>query len=679
MVWRIGAAPAAASVGCGLRVDFLAGEQCAKSVSQPSFRGGAAPAPAPASLSSSSLSSFGGGRKQRMRVQEVLVGVARYRPSFRDQQQQRQKLHPNCFLSQMLTPRATTLCSSSGQVVSCANAFINARNLSSNCQLRRDRKQGYGHGAILRQGERILGPRGLGQCGALVVGGSGNWSSVKGCRWKQQQKRSRIRVRGAAGDGDDKESGASVTTEEKEPEAKEVNQLVDSTPSSSSSGSPPPGDGEELPIQLLPHAFSFVELIGPEKVDPEDIKILKEKVFGYTSFWITGQEPFGDLGEGVLLLGNLRGNRDEVFAKLQRGLKEKMGNKYDMFMVEEPNAEDEDPRGGPRVSFVLLRQEVSDTGPTTLWQYIVAIILFVLTGGTCLELGISSQLSRLPPEVVQYITNPETTVPPDLQVLVPYVDSALPLAYGVFGVQLFHELGHRLAAAPRNVKLGIPYFIPNITLGSFGAITQFKSICPDRTSKFDVSMAGPLAGGLLSLAMFGVGLILSTNPEASSQVVQVPSLLLQGSLLLGLVTRGALGYTALHATTVSIHPLVIAGWCGLTTTAFNLLPVGCLDGGRAIQAALGKTALNISGLITYLLLGLGALGGPLSLPWGLYIIIAQRSPEKPCLNDVSDVGSWRKGSLLLISLLVIATLLPVWDELAEELGIGIVNTLQVMD
>ncbi|KAL2610797.1 hypothetical protein R1flu_022489 [Riccia fluitans] len=601
-----------------------------------------------------------------MRVQEVFVGAARYPNSFC---YQHHKKHKGRFLSQMLTLRATTVCSSD-KVLSSTNALINARQSSSNCHIK---CRSPVRALLPAKDGGIPGPKGLGGMGSLVV------ARMKfGCGWKEHQGRNwRFRVRSAAGDGDDSEKGTSVTTEEKEPEAKGVNQVADSTPTSSGNSST--GDGEELPAQLLPHAFSFVELIGPEKVDQEDIKTLKDKVFGYTTFWITGQEPFGDLGEGVLLLGNLRGNREEVFSQLQRRLKETMGNKYDMFMVEEPNAEDEDPRGGPRVSFVLLRKEVSDPGPTTLWQYILAIILFLLTGATCLELGISSQLSRLPPEVVQYITNPETTVPPDLQVLVPYVDSALPLAYGVFGVQLFHELGHRLAAAPRNVKLGIPYFIPNITLGSFGAITQFKSIVPDRTSKFDVSMAGPLAGGLLSLAMFAVGLILSTNPEASSQVVQVPSLLLQGSLLLGLVTRGALGYTALHATTVSIHPLVIAGWCGLTTTAFNLLPVGCMDGGRAIQAALGKTALNISGVITYLLLGLGVLGGPLSLPWGLYIIIAQRTPEKPCLNDVSDVGSWRKGSLLLISLLVIATLLPVWDELAEELGIGIVNTLQVLD
>jgi hypothetical protein len=34
------------------------------------------------------------------------------------------------------------------------------------------------------------------------------------------------------------------------------------------------------------------------------------------------------------------------------------------------------------------------------------------------------------------------------------------------------EVGHFLAAFPKNVKLGIPFFIPNFTLGTFGAITQ---------------------------------------------------------------------------------------------------------------------------------------------------------------------------------------------------------------
>ncbi|KAH7675235.1 Peptidase M50 domain-containing protein [Dioscorea alata] len=374
-------------------------------------------------------------------------------------------------------------------------------------------------------------------------------------------------------------------------------------------------------------SFKLMELLGPEKVDPSDVKLIKDKLFGYATFWLTREEPFGDLGEGILFLGNLRGKKEEVFAKLQRLLTEVTGNKYNLFMVEEPNSEGPDPRGGPRVSFGLLRKEVSEPGPTTLWQYVIALLLFVLTIGSCVELGIASQ-----------------------------------------------EVGHFLAAFPKKVKLSIPYFIPNITLGSFGAITQFKSILPDRRTMVDISMAGPLAGAVLSFSMFFVGLLLSSNPVAAGDLVQVPSMLFQGSLLLGLISRATLGYTAMHAATVSIHPLVIAGWCGLTTSAFNMLPVGCLDGGRAIQGAFGKNALFGFGLTTYSLLGFGVLGGPLSLPWGLYVLICQRTPEKPCLNDVSEVGGWRRTAVTIAVFLVVLTLLPLWDELAEELGVGLVTS-----
>ncbi|KAL7225752.1 hypothetical protein ACSBR1_021002 [Camellia fascicularis] len=386
-------------------------------------------------------------------------------------------------------------------------------------------------------------------------------------------------------------------------------------------------------------SFKLMELLGPEKVDPADVKLIKKKLFGYSTFWVTKEEPFGDLGEGILFLGNLRGKREEVFSKLQNQLAELMGNKYNLFMVEEPNSEGPDPRGGPRVSFGMLRKEVSEPGPTTLWQYVIALLLFVLTIGSSVELGIASQINRLPPEVVKYFTDPNAIEPPDMQLLFPFVESALPLAYGVLGVQLFH----------------------------------FKSILPDRKTKVDISLAGPFAGATLSFSMFAVGLLLSSNPNAAGDLVQVPSMLFQGSLLLGLISRATLGYAAMHTATIWVHPLVIAGWCGLTTSAFNMLPVGCLDGGRAIQGAFGKNALIGFGLTTYTLLGLGVLGGPLSLPWGLYVLICQRAPEKPCLNDVTEVGTWRRTVLTVAIFLVVLTLLPVWDELAEELGIGLVT------
>ena len=62
----------------------------------------------------------------------------------------------------------------------------------------------------------------------------------------------------------------------------------------------------------------------------------------------------------------------------------------------------------------------------------------------------------------------------------------------IFFKQIYlQELGHFLAAVPKKVKLSIPYFIPNITLGSFGAITQVVF--------FILSSSGSLSLLLISL------------------------------------------------------------------------------------------------------------------------------------------------------------------------------------
>jgi hypothetical protein len=57
------------------------------------------------------------------------------------------------------------------------------------------------------------------------------------------------------------------------------------------------------------------------------------------------------------------------------------------------------------------------------------------------------------------------------------------------------------------------------------------------------------------------------------------------------------------------------------------------------------------------------------------LMFSQRSPEKPCLNDVTEVGTWRQTFVGVAIFLAVLTLLPVWDELADELGIGLVTTL----
>lgn len=43
-----------------------------------------------------------------------------------------------------------------------------------------------------------------------------------------------------------------------------------------------------------------------------------------------------------------------------------------------------------------------------------------------------------------------------------YLSSAIPIAVSVVGVNFMHELGHRIAAFVRKVKLGPTFFIPNL-------------------------------------------------------------------------------------------------------------------------------------------------------------------------------------------------------------------------
>lgn len=65
-------------------------------------------------------------------------------------------------------------------------------------------------------------------------------------------------------------------------------------------------------------------------------------------------------------------------------------------------------------------------------------------------------------------------------------------------------------------------------------------------------------------------------------LVPVPAALLQGSLALGSVVQSVVGEVR-PGGSFPVHPLLIAGWVGLVSTAFNLLPVGCIDGGRMCQ------------------------------------------------------------------------------------------------
>lgn len=161
-------------------------------------------------------------------------------------------------------------------------------------------------------------------------------------------------------------------------------------------------------------------------------------------------------------------------------------------------------------------------------------------------------------------------------------------------------------------------------------------------------------------------------------MVPVPTQLFQGSLLLGSITRLALGSDAMSRPDVLISPLVIAGWCGLITNALNLLPVGSLDGGRMVQAAFGTQALSLSAFFTYVGLGLGLLGSSLSLPFGLYVLICQRSAEKYIQDNVSPIANPKQTATAIAVLTAVLVLVPMAPEVAESVGLGAANPSMFM-
>lgn len=61
------------------------------------------------------------------------------------------------------------------------------------------------------------------------------------------------------------------------------------------------------------------------------------------------------------------------------------------------------------------------------------------------------------------------------------------------------------------IRLGPPLFVPNGQIGSFGSVSQIRSLVGSRADLFDFAIAGPAAAGIVSALLFLVGLGLSTS------------------------------------------------------------------------------------------------------------------------------------------------------------------------
>ncbi len=367
-------------------------------------------------------------------------------------------------------------------------------------------------------------------------------------------------------------------------------------------------------------------------IPEEDLSAIRS-IFGIDTFFATETIAYQ---QGAIFKGNLRGEPQDVHNRLTASLKEKLGDKYRLFLLENTD-------GKP---VVIVLPSSNDPRLMTLPQKVFAAILAVATIGTSLETG--GLLLNF-----DVLANPER------------LQEALPIGLGIFAILVAHEIGHWLLARRHQVRLSWPFFLPAVQIGSFGSITRFESLLQNRSVLFDIAVAGPIAGGIVSLLMLIVGLLLS-HPGS---LFQLPNQFFQGSILVGSLARVVLG-SALQSPLVSVNPLVVIGWLGLVITALNLMPAGQLDGGRVVQAIYGRKTANRSTIATLIVLALVGLGNPIALYWLIVILFLQRDLERPSLNEITEPNDARAALGLLVLFLMITTLLPLTPGLAGRLGIG---------
>ncbi len=176
-------------------------------------------------------------------------------------------------------------------------------------------------------------------------------------------------------------------------------------------------------------------------------------------------------------------------------------------------------------------------------------------------------------------------------------------SFPLLAILLVHEMGHFFACRRHRIAATLPHFIPAPTLiGTFGAFIKIRSPFTSKKALFDVGLAGPLAGFLAALPVIALGISQSRLVEREGMS---GGLTLGEPLVFTLLGRLLLGDIPAQRDLL-VHPMAFAGWFGLLATAFNLFPIGQLDGGHILYALLGKKAYyaGIASVIVLALLGI---------------------------------------------------------------------------
>ncbi|ABK78304.1 membrane-associated Zn-dependent protease [Cenarchaeum symbiosum A] len=219
---------------------------------------------------------------------------------------------------------------------------------------------------------------------------------------------------------------------------------------------------------------------------------------------------------------------------------------------------------------------------------------------------------------------------------------------GILGI---HESGHLVAAKWHKLRTTWPYFIPGIPIygiPTFGAFIQSRGLTINREILFDIAIAGPIAGLVITIlvCLYGayeapvIPMDLAEQLHAESRLVewqQGEPLLM--TAMLGLFGKGGEGQEVL------MTPVLFAAWIGFLITFLNLLPAWQLDGGHMARTLLGAKWHRYA---TYASMGVLVLLGY----WIMAMFILLLSSRNPGAMPLDDISPLPRGRMMAFAAVV---------------------------
>jgi membrane-associated protease RseP (regulator of RpoE activity) len=235
----------------------------------------------------------------------------------------------------------------------------------------------------------------------------------------------------------------------------------------------------------------------------------------------------------------------------------------------------------------------------------------------------------------------------------------VPFAFTLLVILGTHEFGHYFAARYHKVAVTLPYFIPMPLsfIGTFGAFIQLRSPVRNRNQLLDVGVAGPLAGLLVTLPLLFYGLSISSvgPPPAAQGYIQEGNSLLYAAAKYMVHGR----FLPANGLDVMLSPVAFAAWFGLLVTAFNLLPMGQLDGGHVIFTLVGDKIRIVGTVFAAALLLMGVTLWEGWIFWAVLVFFLLGVDHPAPLNDITPLDGKRRLVAMLTILVFILVFTPI--------------------